>query len=52
MTAIETAKESVWEAEVNRVAGQIALGIPEPDTAKAEDYFGRAPLRYGQTLAR
>jgi hypothetical protein len=28
MTMIETAKESVWEAEVNRVAGQIALKLP------------------------
>jgi predicted ATPase len=42
MTAIETAEERVWEAEVNRVAGQIALKIPEPDAAKAEDYFERA----------
>ena len=42
MTLIETAKERVWEAEVNRVAGQIALKLPEPDTAKAEDYFERA----------
>ena len=42
MTSIETGKERVWEAEVNRVAGQIALKIPEPDAAKAEDYFERA----------
>jgi predicted ATPase len=41
-TAIETAKERVWEAEVNRVAGQIALKLPEPDAAKAEAYFERA----------
>ena len=42
MTAIETAKERVWKAEANRVAGQIALKLPEPDAAKAEDYFERA----------
>ena len=42
MTAIETAKERVWEAEVNRVAGQIALKLPEPDAAKAEAHFDRA----------
>jgi class 3 adenylate cyclase/predicted ATPase len=42
MTMIETAKESVWEAEVNRVTGQIALKSPEPNAAKAEAYFGRA----------
>jgi predicted ATPase len=42
MTAIETAKERVWEAEVNRVAGQIALKSPERDSAKADEYFQRA----------
>jgi predicted ATPase len=42
MTAIETAKERVWEAEVNRVAGQVALKLPEPDAAKAEAHFDRA----------
>jgi class 3 adenylate cyclase/predicted ATPase len=39
---IETAKERVWEAEVNRVAGEIALKSPERDVAKAEAYFLRA----------
>ena len=42
MTAIETTKERWCEAEVNRVAGEIALKSPEPDTAKAEAYFERA----------
>ena len=42
MTAIETTKERWCEAEVNRVAGEIALKSPEPDAAKAEDYFERA----------
>ena len=30
------------EAEVNRIAGEIALKSPEPDAAKAEAYFERA----------
>ena len=42
MTAIETTKERWCEAEVNRVAGEIALKSPEPDAAKAEAYFERA----------
>ncbi len=42
MTAIETTKENWWEAELRRVAGQIALKSSEPDTAKAEAYFERA----------
>jgi len=39
---IETTKERWWEAEVNRIAGEIALLSPEPDAAKAETYFERA----------
>ena len=42
MTAVETTKESWYEAEVNRVAGALALTMPEPDEAKAETYFERA----------
>ena len=42
MTMIETAKERVWEAEVNRVAGQIVLKLTEPDQAKAQSYFEHA----------
>ena len=42
MTAIETTKERWCEAEVNRIAGEIALKSPEPDAAKAEAYFERA----------
>ena len=42
ITAIETSKEKWCEAEVNRVAGEIALKSPGPDTAKAEAYFERA----------
>jgi predicted ATPase len=42
MTAVETTKEKWCEAEVHRVAGEIALLSQEPDTAKAEAYFERA----------
>jgi predicted ATPase len=41
-TAAETTGETWWEAEVHRVAGEIALKSPEPDTAKAEAHFARA----------
>jgi predicted ATPase len=39
---IERTKQAWCEAEVNRVAGEIALMSPEPDVAKAEAYFKRA----------
>jgi predicted ATPase len=42
MTLIETTKERWFEAEVNRVAGEIALRSPEADTARAQAYFERA----------
>jgi predicted ATPase len=42
MTAVETAKERWCESEVNRMAGEISLGSPDPDRAKAADYFERA----------
>jgi predicted ATPase len=42
MKAIETTKERAYEAEVDRIAGEIALQSPERDTAKAEAYFERA----------
>jgi predicted ATPase len=40
--AAETTKESWSEAEINRIAGEIALLSPERDAAKAEEYFERA----------
>jgi hypothetical protein len=44
--AMEAAKERMYEAEVNRVAGEIALKSPEHGAAKAEAYFERrAPSR-------
>jgi len=42
MTAVETTKERWHEAELNRVAGEIALRAPQPDVAKAEAHFARA----------
>ena len=42
MNSIETNKEKWFEAEVNRVAGDIAVKSPAPHTAKAEGYFERA----------
>jgi predicted ATPase len=42
MTAAETTKETWFEAEVHRAAGEIALMSPEPDVGKAEAYFERA----------
>jgi predicted ATPase len=41
-SAIETSKERWHDAEVNRIAGEIALKSPEPDAPKAETYFKRA----------
>ena len=40
--AIEKTKERWWEAEANRIAGEIALKSPQPDAAKAASYFERA----------
>ena len=42
ITMVETTKESWCEAEVHRMAGEIALKSPEPDACKAEAYFERA----------
>ncbi len=39
---METTKESWYEAEVNRIAGEIALLSPKRNTAKAQAYFERA----------
>ena len=42
MTDVETTKERWYEAEINRIAGEIALKSPEPDAAKAQEYFEHA----------
>jgi predicted ATPase len=40
--AIEITKERHFQAEANRIAGEIALKSSEPDTMKAQVYFERA----------
>jgi predicted ATPase len=42
MSLVRTTKEKWWEAEVHRIAGEIALKSPTPDPTKAEAYFNRA----------
>jgi len=42
MTAVETTKERWCEAEVHRMAGEIALKSPAADAVRAEAYFERA----------
>ena len=42
MATMETTKERWFEAEVNRIAGEIALKSPEPDAAKSQAYFEQA----------
>jgi predicted ATPase len=42
MTAAETTKQTLWEAEIHRTAGEIELMSPEPDASKAEACFERA----------
>ncbi len=42
LTAIKTTNERWFEADINRMAGEIALKSPQPDAAKAQAYFERA----------
>jgi predicted ATPase len=42
ITAIETTEERWCEAEIYRIAGDIALKSPQPNAAKAEAYFEHA----------
>jgi predicted ATPase len=42
MTAIESSKETWWEAEVNRIVGEIARRSPGVDALDAEKQFERA----------
>jgi class 3 adenylate cyclase/predicted ATPase len=39
MTTVETTKERWFEAEVHRIAGEVALMSPEQDATKAQAYF-------------
>jgi class 3 adenylate cyclase/predicted ATPase len=42
MKAVEVTKERMFEAEINRVAGEIALMSPKRDAARAQVYFEHA----------
>jgi predicted ATPase len=42
VSSVEPPCERWYAAEINRVAGEIALLSPQPDAAKAEAYFERA----------
>jgi predicted ATPase/class 3 adenylate cyclase len=39
---VETSKERWWEADIHRLAGEIALMSPQPDAGKAQACFERA----------
>jgi predicted ATPase len=51
-TNMEAFGETWYEAEVNRVAGEIALKAPKPDAAKAEAHFDRALVVARQQQAK
>jgi predicted ATPase len=42
LSTVETTKETWWEADFHRMAGEIALKSPDPDATKAEACFERA----------
>ena len=42
ISAMESSKETCWEPDIDRIAGEIALKTPEHDEAKAQMYFERA----------
>jgi predicted ATPase len=42
VTTVDTTKETWFEAEVYRLAGEIALKAPEQDAQQAQAYFERA----------
>src|SRR4029078_10828198 len=52
VTAIETTGERWYEAEVLRVAGELAMRSPDKGAAKAEKFFDRALAVARQQQAR
>ena len=42
MTAVETTKERWYEAEINRIKGEVALKLPQLGSSQAGAYFERA----------
>jgi predicted ATPase len=52
MTTMEASGDRWFEAEVNRIAGEVALKASEPDGASAEAYFERASAIARQQKAK
>jgi predicted ATPase len=52
ISTIEATKERWFEAETNRIAGEIALKSRPPDAAKAEGYFKRTLAISREQLAK
>ena len=52
IVAIKTTKETIYEAEVYRIAGDIALKSPQPNATEAEWNFNRALAVARQQQAR
>ena len=52
MNSVETTKERWWEAEVYRLAGEVALLSLTPEVAKAQAYFEKALAVAGQQQAK
>jgi predicted ATPase len=52
MTAVETTKETWFQAEVHRVAGEIALALPDQDALKAESHLKQALAVASQQKAK
>jgi predicted ATPase len=52
ISTTEATKERWFEAETNRIAGEIALKLSERDTAMAEKHFERALAVAGQQRAK
>jgi predicted ATPase len=42
LTAVETTKERWYEAEINRISGEVALKLPQFGAPQAQKYFERA----------
>ena len=52
MSAVEKTKERWCEAEVNRIAGEVALLAVEPDATKAQAHFERSLSVAGEQQAK
>ena len=52
MTTINTSKEKLFEPEVNRLAGKIALLSAEADIREAEAHFNRSLAIAGEQRAK